>query len=85
MLDQDTTTLLFASRDVEPDQLHEVTVAVQGQHTAAAHASCIQHDRACHRRLEDDAPGDAEPGATEGVGAGVKDDAADGSVGECAG
>jgi hypothetical protein len=43
---------------------------------------CIQHNRACHRRLEDDAPGDAELGA-EYVRAGGEDNAADGCVGEC--
>jgi hypothetical protein len=45
---------------------------------------CVQDDRACHRCLKDDAPGDAECGV-EVVGAGGKDDAADGGVGECAG
>ena len=43
---------------------------------------CIQDDRACHRRLEDDAPGDVELGA-EYVRAGGEDNAADGCVGEC--
>jgi hypothetical protein len=43
---------------------------------------CIQHDRACHRRLKDDAPGDAELGV-EYVRAGGKDNAADACVGEC--
>jgi len=42
---------------------------------------CIEHDRACHRRLDDDAPGDAERGA-EGVSAGGQDNVADGGVGE---
>ena len=41
----------------------------------------MQHDRACHRCLDDDAPGDAELDA-EVVGAGGKDNAADGGVGE---
>ena len=41
----------------------------------------MQHDRACHCRLEDNAPGDAELGA-EHVCAGVKDNAADTCVGE---
>ena len=45
---------------------------------------CVQDDRSSHRRLEDDAPGDAELGG-EVVGAGGKDDAADGGVGECTG
>ncbi len=45
---------------------------------------CIQHDRACHRRLEDDAPVDAELGA-EVVGAGGKDNVAEDCVGECTG
>ena len=43
---------------------------------------CVQDDRAGHRRLKDDAPGDAELG-DEVVGAGGEDDAADGCVGEC--
>ena len=41
---------------------------------------CIQHDRACRRRLEDDAPGDAELGG-EVVGAGGQDDVGDGGAG----
>ena len=45
---------------------------------------CVQHDRACRRRLEDDAPGDAERG-TEVVGAGGQYNVADGGVGECTG
>ena len=45
---------------------------------------CIEHNRACHRRLEDDASADVEKGA-EVVGAGGKDNAADGGVGERAG
>ena len=44
----------------------------------------IQHDRACHCRLEDDAPGDVELGG-EVVGARGKDNVADGGVGECTG
>ena len=42
---------------------------------------CIEHDRASHRRLEDDAPGDAELG-TKYVRAGGKDNIVDGCVGE---
>ena len=45
---------------------------------------CVQHDRAWHRRLKDDAPGDGKLGA-EVVGAGGKDYVADGGVGECTG
>ena len=44
----------------------------------------MQHDRAWHHRLEDDAPGDPELGA-QVVRAGGKDDVADGGVGECTG
>ena len=44
----------------------------------------MQHDRAWYRRLKDDAPSDAELGA-EVVGAGGKDNVADGGVGECTG
>ena len=44
----------------------------------------MQHDRACRRRLEDDAPGDAERG-TEVVGAGGQYNAANRRVGECTG
>ena len=79
--------ICVASRDVEPDHLHDARRArVDVQHTARTRGTrlCVQHDRACHRRLEDDAPGDAELGA-EVVGAGGKDDAADGGVGECTG
>ena len=56
---------------------------VDVQHTARTRgaALCIKYDRACHRRLDDDTPGDAELGA-EVVGAGGKDNAADGGVGE---
>jgi len=67
-----------ASREAEPDQLHDPERARIDLN------SSIQHDRGSHRRLEDDAPGDAELGA-QGVGAGGKDDAADGCVGECTG
>jgi hypothetical protein len=45
---------------------------------------CVQGDCGSRRRLKDDAPGDAELGE-EVVGAGGKDDAADGGVGECTG
>jgi hypothetical protein len=45
---------------------------------------CVQHDRAWHRRLKDDAPGDAELG-DEVVRAGGKKNVADGGVGECTG
>ena len=69
-----------ASRDVEPDQLHDAgQPRVDVQHTDRV--ATIQNDRACHGRLEDDAPGDAELGA-EYVGAWGKDNAADGCVGE---
>jgi hypothetical protein len=44
---------------------------------------CIQDDGACHCRLKDEAPGDAELGG-EVVGAGGEDNAVDGCVGECA-
>ena len=43
---------------------------------------CIQHDRASHRRLEDDAPSDAELGVEE-VRAEGEFNVADGCVGEC--
>jgi hypothetical protein len=42
---------------------------------------CVQDDRACHRRLDDDTPGDGELGG-EVVDAWGKDNAADGGVGE---
>ena len=45
---------------------------------------CVEHDRGSLRRLEDDAPGDAELGAEE-VGAVGKYDVADGYIGECTG
>ena len=64
-----------ASRDAEPDQLHDA------QRARGDLNSSIQHDRASHCRLEDDAPGDG----AQGVGAGGKDNAADGCVGECTG
>ena len=73
--------------DVEPDQLHDSNRArVDVQHTARTRGAglCIQHDRACHRRLEDDAPSDAELG-DEVVGAGGQDNVGDGGVGECTG
>ncbi|KOO21418.1 hypothetical protein Ctob_000359, partial [Chrysochromulina tobinii] len=76
-----------ASRDVEPDQLHDARrTRVDVQHTTWTRGArlCVQDDRGSRRRLEDDAPGDAELGA-EVVGAGGKDDAAGGGVGECAG
>ncbi|KOO53803.1 hypothetical protein Ctob_016589 [Chrysochromulina tobinii] len=77
----------IASRDAEFDQQHDARRAwVDAQHSTITRGArlCIQHDRACRRRLEDDAPGDAELGA-EGVGAGGKDDVADVGVGESAG
>ena len=64
-----------ASRDAEPDQLHDA------QRARVDMNSSIQHDRGSHCRLEDDAPGDG----AQGVGAGGKDNAADGCVGECTG
>ena len=78
---------IVASGDVEPDHLHDAQRArVDVQHTARTRGArlCIQHDRACHRRLEDDAPGDAELGA-QVVCAGGKDNVADGGVGKCTG
>ena len=45
---------------------------------------CVQHDRAWHRRLKYDAPGDSELGA-EVVRARGKDNVADAGVGECTG
>jgi hypothetical protein len=81
-----TYRLYVPPGDVEPDQLHDPQRArVDVQHTAPTRGAClcIQHDRARHRRLDDNAPGDAELGVEE-VGAGVKDNAAnDGCVGEC--
>jgi len=77
--------LRVASRDAEPDQLHDARRArVDEKHTARTRGAglCIQHDRASHRRLEDDAPSDAELGVEE-VRAGGKDNVADGCVGEC--
>ena len=73
--------------DIEPNQLHDAQRArVDVQHTASTRGVglCVQHDRACHRRLKDDASGDAELG-DKVVRAGGKDDAADGGVGECTG
>jgi len=69
--DVDTTTrrlptAVVASSDVESDQLHDAQRArLDVQHTAASYT---QHHRTCHRRLDDDAPGDAEL-ADEVVGA----------------
>ena len=87
-IDENATSLCAlpcqASRDVEPDHMHDARRArVDVQHTTRTRSAClcIQHDRACHRRLDYDAPGDAELGA-EVVGAGGKDNAADGGVGE---
>ena len=78
-----TYILYISPGDVEPNQLNDAQRAwVDGQHTEGI--ASIQHDRACHCRLEDDAPGDTELGA-EVVGAGGKDNAAEGGVGECAG
>ena len=70
--------------DTEPNQLHDAQRArADVQHTALTRGAGlrIQHDRACHRCLEDDAPGDAELG-TEYVRAGGKDNMVDGCVGE---
>ena len=72
-----THTVHVASRDVEPDQLHDARRAgVDVQHTARTRGAglCIQHGRACHRRLEDDAPVDVELGS-EYVRAGGEDNA----------
>ena len=55
---------------------------VDVQHTERV--ATIQQDRACQRRLDDDAPGDAEL-AVEEVGAGGKDHVANGYVGESTG
>ena len=63
------------SLDAEPDQLHDA------QRARGDLNSSIQHDRASHRRLEDDAPGDG----AQGIGARGKDNVADGCVGECTG
>jgi len=82
-----TYPLYVPPGDVEPDQLHDAQRArVDVQHTAPTRGAClcIQHDRACHLRLDDNAPGDGELGVEE-VGAGGKDNAADGCVGECTG
>jgi hypothetical protein len=70
--------------DVEPNQLHNAgRPRVDVQHTTRTQTRA-QHNRACHRRLDDDAPGDAELAAEE-VGAGSKDHVANGCVGECTG
>jgi len=53
---------------------------VDVQHTERV--ATIQHDRAFHRRLDDEAPGDAEL-AVEEVGARSKDHMADGCIGKC--
>ena len=75
--------IILTSRDVEPDELHDAGRSrVDVQHTERV--ATIQHDRACHHRLDDDAPGDAEL-ASEEVGAGSKDHVANGCVGECTG
>ena len=77
--------LRVASRDAEPDQLHDARRArVDEKHTARTRGAglCIQHDRASHRRLEDDAPSDAELGVEE-VRAEGEFNVADGCVGEC--
>ncbi len=76
-----------ASRDAETDQLHDARRArVDVQHTKWTRGArlCVQDDRGSRCGLEGDAPGDAERGS-EVVGAGGKDDAADGGVGECTG
>jgi hypothetical protein len=73
--------------DIEPNQLHDAQRArVDVQHTALTRGAGlrIQHDRACHHCLEDDAPSDAELG-NEVVGAGGQDNVGDGGVGECTG
>ena len=70
--------------DIEPNQLHDAQRArVDVQHTALTRGAGlrIQHDRACHRCLEDDAPSDTQLG-TKYVRAGVKDNVVDGCVGE---
>jgi hypothetical protein len=73
-----------ASRDAEPDQLHDTRrTRVDDQHTTPR--LCVQGDlkgdRCSRCRLKDDAPGDAELGV-EYVRAGGKDYAADGGIGE---
>ena len=76
-----------ASCDAKSVQLHDARWArVDVQHSARTRGVrlCVQGDCGSRRRLEDDAPGDAELGG-EVVGAGGKDDAADGGVGECTG
>ncbi len=76
-----------ASRDAEPDQLHDAQRArVDVQHTTRIRGArlCVQGDRGSRRRLNDDAPGDAELSAEE-VGARSKDHVANGCVGECTG
>ena len=76
-----------ASCDAKSVQLHDARRArVDVQHTAPTRGAplCFQGDRGSRRRLKDDAPGDAELGG-EVVGAGGKDDAAGGGVGDCTG
>ena len=81
--------LWIAPSDVEPDQLHDAgRPRVDVQHTPFGvwriRIATIQHNRACQRRLDDDAPGDAELAAEE-VRAGSKDHVANSCVGECTG
>jgi len=76
-----------ASREFEPEQLHDAPrPRADVQHTTRTRGARlrVQHDRACHGRLDDHAPGDSELGA-EVVGAGGKDNVADGWAGECTG
>ncbi len=80
-----THSVAVASRDAEPDQLHDARRArVDFQHTTWTRGArlCVQGDRCSRRRLKDDAPGDDELGV-ECVRAGGKDYAADGGIGEC--
>ena len=80
ILNTSTHIYSVASRDAEPDQLHDARrTRVDVQHRTPR--SCIQGDRCSRRRLKDDAPGDAELGV-EYVRAGGKDYAADGGIGE---
>jgi hypothetical protein len=85
-MDKHSATLGFvASREIEPDQVHDARRArVDVQHTARRPRSalCPQHDRAYHCRLDDEAPGYANL-ADEGIGTGGNYDAADGDVGQC--
>ena len=87
LVNTSTHIVAVASRDAEPDQLHDARrTRVDVQHTTWTRGArlCVQGDRGSRRRLKDDAPGDAELGV-EVVGAGGKDDAADGGIGECTG